>query len=209
MSTTAKQTPTTPVHDAGWCTLPNAVTLVRFALLAPVAWLLADGPETLSVVLLLIWALTDWVDGALARALNQTSRVGAVIDPIADRVGLAGIILALAISGLLPWGALIAIAVVDLLVALLAGRAAARGRMHVSLLGKARTAILMIGLFGLCAAAAWLPALVPAAVVVVWVGVGVHLVAGAGYVLTARRLPRQVGSADRRTIRASRSDRDT
>lgn len=209
MSTTAQQTPTTPAHDAGWLTLPNAVTLVRFALLLPVAWLLADGPETLSVVLLLVWALTDWVDGALARALNQTSRVGAIIDPIADRIGLAGIILALAFSGLLPWGALITIGVVDILTALLAGRAAARGRMHVSLLGKARTAVLMIGLFGLCAAAAWLPPLVPAAVVVVWAGVGLHLLAGAGYVLAARRLPRQVGSTDQHTVPPSRSERDT
>src|SRR5690625_5851447 len=60
-----------------WATIPNAVTLLRFLLLAPVCWMLADGgPDPLDVILLLVWASTDWVDGLLARALDQTSRSG-------------------------------------------------------------------------------------------------------------------------------------
>ena len=62
-----------------WATVPNLVTLVRFVMLAPVCVLLVDGPDTLAVVLLLVWASTDWVDGLLARALGQASRTGAII----------------------------------------------------------------------------------------------------------------------------------
>ena len=65
------------------------------------------------MVLLLVWASTDWVDGLLARALDQTSRTGAIIDPIADRIGLAAIVLSLAVAGLLPWVALVLIVVLD------------------------------------------------------------------------------------------------
>ena len=42
-----------------WATIPNLVTLLRFVLLAPVCVLLLDGPDTLAVVLLLVWASTD------------------------------------------------------------------------------------------------------------------------------------------------------
>ena len=100
-----------------WATIPNLVTLLRFVLLAPVCVLLLDGPDTLAVVLLLVWASTDWVDGLLARLLDQTSRTGAIIDPIADRVGLAGIVLSLAIADLLSWAALAIIVLVDLAMA--------------------------------------------------------------------------------------------
>src|SRR5690606_26689728 len=88
----------TPAAGPDWATIPNLVTLARFVLLVPVCLLLADGPDTLAVVLLLVWASTDWIDGMLARLLDQRSRTGAIIDPIADRIGLAGIVLSLAFA---------------------------------------------------------------------------------------------------------------
>ena len=146
-----------------WATIPNLVTLLRFVLLAPVCVLLLDGPDTLAVVLLLVWASTDWVDGLLARLLDQTSRTGAIIDPIADRVGLAGIVLSLAIADLLSWAALAIIVLVDLAMAVLATGAALGGRISVSWLGKVRTFVLMGSVFVLVAMAAWMPSLVPLA----------------------------------------------
>ncbi|GAA4531093.1 CDP-alcohol phosphatidyltransferase family protein [Brachybacterium paraconglomeratum] len=172
-----------------WATIPNLVTLVRFVLLAPVCLLLLDGPDTLAVVLLLVWASTDWIDGMLARALDQTSRTGAIIDPIADRLGLVGIVLSLAVADLLPWAALAIILVVDVAMVVLATGAALGGRISVSWLGKIRTFALMGSVFLLVAAAAWAPSLVPAAQVLFWIGVALHTASGIDYILRARRAP--------------------
>jgi cardiolipin synthase len=172
-----------------WATIPNAVTLVRLLLLIPVCVMIVDGgPDPLAVVLLLVWALTDWVDGMLARALHQVSRTGAILDPIADRLGLIGIVLSLALCGLLDWPALIVIALVDALCLVLAGRAAMGGDIGVSWLGKIRTAVLMSSVFLLVAAGAWAPTLVPVARLLLWVGVVLHAAAGIGYVIGARRI---------------------
>ena len=172
-----------------WATVPNLVTLVRFVMLAPVCVLLVDGPDTLAVVLLLVWASTDWVDGLLARALGQASRTGAIIDPIADRIGLAAIVLSLALAGLLPWTALVLIVVLDVAMVVLATGAALGGRISVSWLGKIRTFVLMTAVFLLVAAAAWWPALVPAAQALIWLGVVLHTVSGIDYIVRARRAP--------------------
>lgn len=172
-----------------WATVPNLVTLLRLVLLAPVCLLLLDGPETLAVVLLLVWASTDWVDGMLARALDQTSRTGAIIDPIADRVGLAAIVLSLAVAGLLPWLALLLIVVLDVAMVVLATGAALGGRISVSWLGKIRTFVLMTSVFLLVVSAAWWPSLIPAAQVLIWFGVVLHTVSGIDYIFRARRAP--------------------
>lgn len=172
-----------------WATVPNLVTLLRLVLLAPVCVLLLDGPETLAVVLLLVWASTDWVDGLLARTLGQTSRTGAIIDPIADRIGLAAIVLSLAVAGLLPWAALVLIVLVDVVMVALATGAALGGRISVSWLGKIRTFALMSAVFLLVAAAAWWPSLISAAQGLIWAGVVLHAVTGIDYVLRARRAP--------------------
>ena len=172
-----------------WATLPNLVTLVRLALLLPVCLRLDDGPDTLGVVLLLVWASTDWIDGMLARALDQTSRTGAIIDPIADRLGLAAIVLTLAIADLLPWAALALIVVVDVAMAVLATSAALGGRISVSWLGKIRTFVLMTAVFLLVAAAALAPSLVPAAQALVWIGAALHTASGLDYIVRARRAP--------------------
>ncbi|HIY22706.1 MAG TPA: CDP-alcohol phosphatidyltransferase family protein [Candidatus Brachybacterium merdigallinarum] len=166
-----------------WATIPNLITVVRMVLIGPVCWLLYDGgPDPLSVILLLVWASTDWVDGLLARVLDQTSRTGAIIDPIADRLGLGAIVLTLALTGLLPWAALIVIFVVDLATTVLASRAALGGRIGVSALGKIRTFVLMAAVFLLATAAAWFPAALPAVQAFLWLGVLLHVITGVGYV---------------------------
>jgi cardiolipin synthase len=79
-------------------TLPNLVTLVRLACLPLFLWLLF-GREDRAAAGWLLAALgaTDWVDGYLARHLGQTSELGKVLDPVADRllfvVGAGGILI--------------------------------------------------------------------------------------------------------------------
>src|SRR5699024_2650521 len=130
-----------------WATVPNLVTLVRFVMLAPVCVLLVDGPDTLAVVLLLVWASTDWVDGLLARALGQASRTGAIIDPIADRIGLAARALCLPLPGPLPSAALVVIVVLDVAV-LVPGTGPARGgRIPAHSHAKIRTFVLRTAVY--------------------------------------------------------------
>lgn len=88
-------------------TISNVLSFSRIILIWPIAYfLLKKTPEgnLAAFLLMLIGALTDFLDGFLARALNQQSDVGRVIDPIADKVslGLLGIILTQT-SGLPVW----------------------------------------------------------------------------------------------------------
>lgn len=175
-----------------WATIPNLVTLVRLVLLAPVCALLLDGPDTLTVVLLLAWASTDWIDGLLARALDQTSRTGEIIDPIADRLGLAAITATLAVAGLLPWSALIIIVIADVAMVLLATRAALGCRLRVSRIGKVRTFALMASVFLLVVAAAWAPTLLGPVRVLLWISVVLHVLSAVDYILRATRARAQV-----------------
>jgi cardiolipin synthase len=79
-------------------TLPNLVTLIRLACLPLFLWLLF-GQENRAAAAGLLAALgvTDWIDGYLARHLGQTSELGKVFDPVADRllffVGAGGILI--------------------------------------------------------------------------------------------------------------------
>ena len=79
--------------------LPNAITIVRLACLPVllVMLLVADGPTCLpAAIFFAALALTDLIDGALARALKATSNFGRIADPLADRllmaVGLIGVL---------------------------------------------------------------------------------------------------------------------
>lgn len=173
--------------DAGWATLPNLFTVLRFLLLVPVCWRILDpNPGPLAVVLLVLWAGTDWVDGWLARRTNQVSRVGEILDPIADRLGISAVVVCLALQQLVSWWVVALILVTDAATVLLAGHAAARGHIHVNWLGKVRTAVLFVALVLLVAASTWLPQFTNAGRSLLWAGAGMHALAGLGYVLEAR-----------------------
>ena len=68
--------------------LPNIVTGARIALIPifAVVYVLADAGHWLAAVLFAAAAATDWLDGYLARRLNQTTPFGAFLDPVADKL---------------------------------------------------------------------------------------------------------------------------
>ncbi|MEC9052986.1 MAG: CDP-alcohol phosphatidyltransferase family protein, partial [Actinomycetota bacterium] len=72
--------------DAGVWTLPNLLSAIRLAGVPVFLWLVL-GPEAdgWALGLLVLSGLTDWLDGWLARRLGQTSALGQVLDPVADR----------------------------------------------------------------------------------------------------------------------------
>ena len=88
-------------------TIPNALSAARLAGVPVFLWLVL-GPRTATaddwaVVLLIVAGATDWLDGKIARALNQGSRLGQVLDPAADRLYIAATIVALAVRAIIPW----------------------------------------------------------------------------------------------------------
>jgi cardiolipin synthase len=131
-------------------TIPNAISAARLAGVPVFLWLVL-GPRTATadywaVALLIAAGLSDWLDGKIARALNQSSRLGQILDPAADRLYIAATIVALAVRGIIPWWLVGLLALRELLVgAALAvlRRRAGFGTLQVSLVGKAATLCLL------------------------------------------------------------------
>ncbi len=75
--------------------LPNLITGLRLVLAAPVVWLLLEGRYLESLVLFAVAGVSDLVDGFLARHFGWTSRLGSILDPLADKALVVGTLLAL------------------------------------------------------------------------------------------------------------------
>ncbi|TBT83478.1 CDP-alcohol phosphatidyltransferase family protein [Propioniciclava sinopodophylli] len=182
----AQLTPDEPLRP--W-TIPNAVTLLRLLLLVPVCWLIWTGAQGswIPVVLLAVWASTDWVDGLLARLLDQRSKLGEWLDPFTDRLGIWGLALTLSISGVIGWWVLGIIVVVDMIVAVSAAKAARAGALGVSWIGKSRTAVLFVAVLLVVMGATVWPAADVIGQVLLVVGVVLHVIAALGYITKAQR----------------------
>ena len=127
-------------------TVPNAISVARLAGVPVFLWLVL-GPQAdgWAVALLIAAGLSDWLDGVIARAWNQQSRLGQVLDPAADRLYIAATLIGLAIRGIIPWW-LVALLVARELVlgaALLVLRRHGYGPLQVSLVGKTATLCLL------------------------------------------------------------------
>lgn len=91
-------------------TIPNALSALRLAGVPVFLWLVL-GPHRDGIALLLLMAsgLTDYLDGKLARMLHQSSKIGALLDPAADRLYIVSTVVALTIRGIIPVWLLIAL----------------------------------------------------------------------------------------------------
>lgn len=85
-------------------TVPNLLSLLRLALVPVFLWLLL-GPEEdeLAILVLMFAGFSDWLDGKLARWMNQISRLGQLLDPAADRLYILATLGAFLVRGILPW----------------------------------------------------------------------------------------------------------
>lgn len=83
--------------------LPNIMTTLRLLLALPLCWMILQGKFDVVLWIALAAGLSDGVDGWLARQLNATSRYGAIVDPLADKVMLSGAYPCMAYVGLIPW----------------------------------------------------------------------------------------------------------
>lgn len=127
-------------------TIPNILSFLRILGVPLFLWLIvvaeADG---WALVLLIVSSLTDWLDGKIARATGQITRLGQLLDPIADRLYIIAALIGLAMREFVPWwlvGVLLARDVVMLVVVALLKRRGIIG-LPVHFLGKAATFCLL------------------------------------------------------------------
>ncbi len=129
-------------------TIPNMLSFARLLGVPLFLWLIlvphADG---WAIVLLTISGITDWLDGKIARATGQISRLGQLLDPLADRAYIAATLLGLAIRGTIPWWLVGLLLARDLILAGVLAVLKRRGitGLPVHFLGKAATFNLLWG----------------------------------------------------------------
>ena len=148
--------------------VPNVITLVRLALVPVTAWLLWQGAYGPALVVFLSAAVSDFLDGVIARRFDQASVFGAMLDPIADKLNMFVATVMLAWHGWLPLWLAAAIVLRD--VVIVSGALVYRAKLgHVEIaptrLSKVNTFIEFGVLLSVMAhaaawvdAAAWLPA---------------------------------------------------
>ncbi|MDH4095440.1 MAG: CDP-diacylglycerol--glycerol-3-phosphate 3-phosphatidyltransferase [Betaproteobacteria bacterium] len=136
---------------------PNLVTWLRIVLIplligifyVPDAWLTPAGKNVAACAVFVVAALSDWLDGYLARALNQTSAFGAFLDPVADKLIVAAALIVLLNLGRVE--PLIALIIIGREIAISAlrewmAKLGQAGSVAVAFIGKVKTATQMVAI---------------------------------------------------------------
>jgi cardiolipin synthase (CMP-forming) len=182
-------------------TLPNLLSIARLLGVPLFLWLvLVPHADGWALVVLMVSGVTDWADGWLARTLNQTSKLGQILDPVADRLYILAVVIGLALRSVIPWWLAVLLPLRDVFLFSLVPFLRTRGysALPVHFLGKAATASLLYA-FPLLLLGDGEGAFPTAADVVGWAlaiwGTGLYWWAGVLYayqVIQLLRLPRQV-----------------
>jgi cardiolipin synthase (CMP-forming) len=126
-------------------TIPNGISVARLIGVPVFLWLVlgvrTQAGDWWAVGLLAASGVSDWLDGLIARALNQQSRLGQLLDPTADRLYIVATVIALAVRAIIPWWLVAVLAVRELLlgVALVVLRRHGWAPLQVSFVGKTAT----------------------------------------------------------------------
>lgn len=129
-------------------TIPNILSFARLLGVPVFLWLvLVPQADVAAFVLLAVAGASDWVDGYLARRLNQRSELGILLDPLADRLYIAATLLGLALRELIPWWLVGVLVARELFLLALLPRLRRSGRMAlpVTYVGKSATFCLLWG----------------------------------------------------------------
>ncbi|SEL06201.1 CDP-alcohol phosphatidyltransferase family protein [Rhodococcus maanshanensis] len=193
---------TVPIMSDRIVTVPNLLSVVRLVGVPLFVYLLlgphADG---WALAILMLSGFTDWADGKLARLLNQSSRLGALLDPLVDRLYVVSTLVAFAIRGIIPWWVAAVLIGRDVILALTLPIYRRRGLPPpaVLYLGKAATFALMFALpLILAAQGDWAFAPIARAwgyALLVW-GTGLYVWTAILYLLAARNIAREVPRSD-------------
>lgn len=174
-------------------TIPNVITIVRLILIPIFGWAFLTGDkDTLALILLMIIGSTDWVDGFVARAIGQVSKLGKALDPVVDRVAIVVILVALTFRGVVPFAIAGVLLLRDAIASIVFPILEAKGypRLAVNRTGKLATAFIFSGMA--IAAASVLESLEevakPVSVVFLVVGAVLYWIAGYMYYTEIRKL---------------------
>jgi cardiolipin synthase len=167
--------------------IPNIISVLRIGLVLPVVAALLDQQFVLALLLYTVAGVSDGIDGYIAKRFNYISRLGSILDPLADKLLLVSTYVALAWLELLPLWLVIAVVVRDLLI--LAGAISyhmliGEYEMAPTLVSKLNTlAQIVLGLAVVFSAGVYS---LPAALLdgLVWLVLATTLVSGADYVWT-------------------------
>ena len=174
-------------------TLPNVLSALRLLGVPVFLWAILDERDALAIVLLMASGVTDYLDGKIARHYGQVSRVGQLLDPVADRLYIVTTLLGLAWRDILPWwlvGILFAREAFMLVVVLVAQRHGWVG-LPVHFAGKAATFNLLCAFPLLLLGAgegAWARVAEPVGWGFAWWGTALYWLAGILYAVQLRQL---------------------
>jgi cardiolipin synthase len=180
-------------------TIPNILSFLRLASVPVFVALFVSERVDAAVILYTVGATSDFWDGWIARRFDQVSELGKLLDPLADRVFIAALVVALVATDVLPlW---VSLAIVGRDVAILAVypfvQRGAVAKIRVSFVGKCATAALLVGLTGLAiteTSLSWGYLLEEPAWVMVGIGAILYWVSGAMYAREALALRNEEGS---------------
>ena len=173
-------------------TVPNALSALRLLGVPVFLWAILDQRDGLALILLVASGVTDYLDGKIARHYGLVSRVGELLDPIADRLYIVSTLLGLAWREIIPWwlvALLFARELFMLVVVLIAKRHGWIG-LPVHFVGKAATFALLYAFPLLLLAdgdSGWSRVAEPVGWGFAWWGIALYWVAGALYVVQLRR----------------------
>lgn len=127
-------------------TIPNALSFIRLLLVPLFLWLvLGPQQDEWAFAVLMFSGATDYLDGKLARSLDQISKIGAILDPVADRLFILAVVIGLGLRDIIPWWLAIILPLRDVFLFGLVPFLRTRGysSLPVHFLGKAATASLL------------------------------------------------------------------
>jgi len=165
--------------------IPNLITAARVGLVAPVAWMLLNGRYGMALLLFGVAGFSDALDGYLAKRFGWESRLGSLLDPVADKLMLVVSYLALGWQGLVPPWLVAAVILRDLVIV---GGAVAYHLLiaplegEPTMLSKANTLVQIILVLAVVAdqVVMWPPGWVLG--VLIWLVAATTLASGVGYV---------------------------
>ncbi|MCD9022276.1 CDP-alcohol phosphatidyltransferase family protein [Cohnella silvisoli] len=165
--------------------VPNMLTASRFVLIPLFLLLYLNGQSIAALCTLLVAGLTDFLDGYIARRSGQVTVTGSMLDPLADKLMMLTVVLALLIKNVIPWAAFAVMAFRELVMIIGSAVYHFRGlkTVQANLFGKATTilyyaAIMMMFLE------------LPGGVFVLWCGIALSFVTSVIYFVTFKNLNR-------------------
>jgi cardiolipin synthase len=129
-------------------TVPNVVSVIRLALVPVFLWLLlVEHANAWATGILMFTGASDWADGKIARLMNQSSRLGELLDPAVDRIYMITVPIAFAVRHFVPWWFVLVLIARDGILAATLPALRSRGltSLPVTYIGKGATFALMSG----------------------------------------------------------------